>query len=179
MELNVVGETGLTTLVDDVAEKHQSNGWPVEKIKVHVRPLAAIWDENIPNGQDVHFLKIDVEGFEEAVIRGADWFRHRPWIIVIEALEPNSLTMSHQNWDPLLQKVGYEFVNFDGLNRYYVACERSEYIEPLRAPLNYITDRYVPAAVHRAQDEVARLNRLCNIMKALLVVAFVILVAFS
>lgn len=162
LELNLIGETGLTTLVADVAERHQSNGWLVEKINVPTRPLADIWDEYMPNGQDVHFLKIDVEGAEEAVIRGADWSRHRPWIVIVEALEPNSTVKSHQNWDPLLQEVGYEFVNFDGLNRYYVARERPEFIEPLRAPLNFITHRYVPFALHQAQDESARLNAQCG-----------------
>lgn len=162
MDLNMFGETGLTTLVADIAERHQSNGWPVEKIKVRTRPLADIWDEHVPDGQDVHFLKIDVEGAEETVIKGADWSRHRPWIVVVEALEPHSTVKSHQNWDPLLREADYEFVNFDGLNRYYVASERPQCIEVLRAPLNFITHRYVPAAVHQAQDESARLNALCG-----------------
>lgn len=166
MDLNLVGETGLTTLVADIAERHQSTGWPVEKVKVRTRPLADIWDEHVPDGQDVHFLKIDVEGAEEAVIKGADWSRHRPWIVVVEALEPLSTVKSHQTWDPLLRDVGYEFVNFDGLNRYYVASERPQCIEPLRAPLNFITHRFVPAALHQAQDESARLNSLCSRVQA-------------
>lgn len=166
MDLNLVGETGLTTLVADIAERHQSAGWPVEKIKVRTRPLADIWDENVPDGKDVHFLKIDVEGAEETVIRGADWSRHRPWIVVVEALEPHSTVKSHQTWDPLLRDVGYEFVNFDGLNRYYVASERHRCIEPLRAPLNFITHRFVPVALHQAQDEIERLNSLCSRVQA-------------
>lgn len=166
MDLNLVGETGLTTLVADVAERHRSNGWPVEKRKVRTRPLADIWDEHVPDGQDVHFLKIDVEGAEGAVIKGADWSRHRPWIIVVEALEPHSTVKSHQNWDPLLREVGYEFVNFDGLNRYYVASERPQCIELLRAPLNFITHKYVPVALHQAQDESARLNSLSSRLQA-------------
>lgn len=162
MDLNLVGETGLTTIVADIAEKHRSNGWPVEKTKVRTRPLADIWDEHVPEGRDVHFLKIDVEGAEDAVIAGADWSRHRPWIVVVEALEPHSIVKSHQNWDPLLREAGYEFVNFDGLNRYYVASERPQCVELLQAPLNFITHRYVPVALHQAHDESARLNALAN-----------------
>lgn len=64
-----------------------------------------------------------------------------------------------------MREVGYEFVNFDGLNRYYVACERPQCIELLRAPLNFITHRYVPVAQHQAQDESARLNSLCSQLK--------------
>lgn len=171
MDLNLVGETGLTTLVADIAEKHRSNGWPVEKTKVRTRPLADIWDEHVPDGQDVHFLKIDVEGAEEAVIAGADWSRHRPWIVVVEALEPHSIVKSHQNWDPLLRDAGYEFVNFDGLNRYYVASERPQCIELLQAPLNFITHRYVPVALHQAQDESVRLNARCSRLQKELVEA--------
>lgn len=166
MELNLIAETGLTTLVGDIAERHRNNGWQVEKTKVRTRPLADIWDAHVAAGQDVHFLKIDVEGAEEAVIRGADWSRHRPWIIVVEALEPHSTIESHRDWEPLLLEAGYQFVNFDGLNRYYVANERPQCIEPLRAPLNFITHKYVPAALHQAQDEVSRVNALVSDLQA-------------
>ena len=162
LDLNLVGETGLTTLVTDIAERHQRHGWQVEKIKVRARPLEAIWDEHVPVGQDVHFLKIDVEGAEDAVIRGANWSRHRPWIIVVEALEPHSTVKSHQAWDPLLREAGYEFVNFDGLNRYYVSKERARCIELLQEPLNVITHKYVPVAVHKAMDEATRLRAECS-----------------
>lgn len=162
INLNVVGETGLTTLFGDIAVKHQENGWVVEQIKVRTTSLASVWDQYVPKEQEVHFLKIDVEGAEEVVIRGADWSRHRPWILVVEAVEPLTNIESHQAWDPLLQEAGYVFVNFDGLNRYYVDRERPELIEPLRAPLNFVTDKYVPAAVHEAQDKAAQLDALCK-----------------
>lgn len=164
--LNVVEGTGLTTLLGDIAVKHQKDGWRVEQIKVRANSLANIWDEYVPKEQQVHFLKIDVEGAEKAVITGADWSRHRPWILAVEAVEPLSNIENHQDWDPLLQEAGYVFVNFDGLNRYYVDAQRPELIEPLRAPLNFVTDRYVPAPVHEAQDQAAHLDALCNHFKA-------------
>lgn len=164
--LNVVEGTGLTTLLGDIAVKHQKDGWHVEKIKVRTNSLANIWDEHVPKEQQVHFLKIDVEGAEKAVITGADWSRHRPWILAVEAVEPLSNIESHQDWDPLLQEAGYVFVNFDGLNRYYVDARRPELVKPLRAPLNFVTDRYVPAPVHEAQDRAARLDALCNHFQA-------------
>ena len=40
--------------------------------------------------QTIHFLKIDVEGAEAEVLEGLNLERIRPWIIVIEANEPNS-----------------------------------------------------------------------------------------
>lgn len=162
IELNLVEESGLTTLVNDIAEMHRRDGLVVEKVPVRTRPLADIWDEHVPNGQQVHFLKIDVEGAEEAVIMGGDWIRQRPWVLVIEAVKPNSAIECHQDWDPLLKEAGYVFVNFDGLNRYYADGKRTELIEPLRAPLNFITDKFWPAPVLRAQDKAAHLDALCN-----------------
>ncbi len=162
IELNVVEESGLTTLVGDIAEMHRRDGLVVEKIPVRTRPLADIWDEYVPNGQQVHFLKIDVEGAEDAVIRGGDWVRHRPWLLVVEAVKPNSTIECHHDWDPLLKEAGYVFVNFDGLNRYYADGKRTELTEPLRAPLNFITDKFWPAPVLRAHDKAAQLNALCD-----------------
>lgn len=158
MKLNLIAETGLTTLVDGITDQHRGDGWRVEQVTVRTQTLADVWDAHVPNGQQVHFLKIDVEGAKDAVIRGADWSRHRPWILAIEALEPHSNVPCHQDWDPLLQQAGYMFVNFDGLNRYYVAREKEEFADIVSTPLNFVVDQYMPAPVHLQHDEVMRLH---------------------
>ncbi len=157
MDLNLIGTSGLTTLVDGVAQKHISDGLNVEKFAVRTQPLADIWETYVPEGQHVHFLKIDVEGAEEAVIRGANWKRHRPWVLVVEAVEPNSTIECHQEWDPILRDSGYLFVYFDGLNRYYVAKEKSELKAYFAKPLNAITEHYIPYSTVLAQDQLAYL----------------------
>jgi len=43
---------------------------------------------------EIHFLKIDVQGSESDVLRGCDFVRYRPWIVVIEATEPLSAIAS-------------------------------------------------------------------------------------
>ena len=35
---------------------------------------------------EIHFLKIDVEGFEYAVLEGMDFSTYRPWIVLVEAV---------------------------------------------------------------------------------------------
>jgi hypothetical protein len=73
----------------------------------------------------IDFLKIDVEGAEGDVLAGGDFARFRPRIIVAEALAPGTLAENWSEWEPLLLGHDYDFVLFDGLNRFYVAKEEA------------------------------------------------------
>ena len=66
---------------------------------------------------------------ETAVLKGLDLARHRPWIVLLEATLPNTQTVSHEAWEPLLTAHGYHFAYFDGLNRFYVAGEHAALAE--------------------------------------------------
>ena len=116
--------TGLSTLFCDVAQQHEALGFDQTTYEVQTLTLAKVC-ELYPH-DTVHFLKVDVEGAEEKVLRGADFARFRPWVILVEATEPMSSAPSHFVWDPILKSSGYDFVLFDGLNRFYVAREKSE-----------------------------------------------------
>ena len=92
--------------------------------------------------RQIHFLKIDVEGHEGAVIAGTDFTRFRPWIMVIEATEPNNLDVpTYDEWDGAVLAAGYRFAHTDRLNRYYVAAERPELMGAFSLP----ADDYVLA----------------------------------
>src|SRR6201988_858624 len=119
-----IKETGLSTTKKDWAKSHAADGYPSEVIRRPVGTLADICREYAP--PNIHFLKIDVEGAEEEVLRGADFTTYRPWIVLVEATLPNSRVENWQTWDPLLTKADYRFVWFDGLNRFYLTSERAE-----------------------------------------------------
>ncbi len=87
-------------------------------------------------GAEVHWMKIDVEGMEAAVLRGWNPTLLRPWILLIEATLPNSREPSHAEWEPLVLAAGYHFALFDGLNRFYVADEHRELLSAVSAPAN-------------------------------------------
>jgi len=74
---------------------------------------------------DIHFLKVDVEGSEEEVLRTGDWFTYRPWVVVVEARAPmtDRKVRTHGVWEPMLLDSAYRFVYDDGLNRWYVSNE--------------------------------------------------------
>ena len=85
---------------------------------------------------EIHFLKIDIEGFEKSVIEGMDFSRFRPWILVIEATRPNSTEEVYDEWEGQILSANYLLAYTDGLNRFYVANEHCELLLSLRYPPN-------------------------------------------
>jgi FkbM family methyltransferase len=139
LALNVIADTGLSTAVDRYAERHRSErGYANQRLEVPALTLASALRSL--NGQEVHWLKIDVEGFEGAVLRGWDSAVLRPWIMVVEATVPNSTEPDYAMWDPILRQAGYRFVYFDGLNRFYIAQEHPELAAAFAAPPNVFDD---------------------------------------
>jgi len=134
--INFLSNPGLSTLDDDIAAKHHKDGWGINRQEVEISTLSEVWENNIPSDQDVHFLKVDVEGLEEAVLRGNDWDRNRPWIAVIEATLPMTQVEAHEPWEKILKQADYVFAYADGLNRFYVAKEQEQLKEALKYPPN-------------------------------------------
>ena len=113
---------GLSTLV---SENRVEAMHPV-KVRVPIRTLADICHEFVKPGQAISFLKIDVEGFEREVLLGADFKHYRPAMVCMEATLPNTHIPCHDKWENVLTGAGYHFVYEYGINRYYVADERSD-----------------------------------------------------
>jgi FkbM family methyltransferase len=139
-ELKVIESTGLTTLSDEVAAIHVASGWAETRVKVRVETLAAVVSTHVPRDRDIHFLKIDVEGLEDEVIRSADFRTHRPWIIVVESTRPQEPDIVTLTWESHLTAHGYGFVYFDGLNRFYVADEKRDLAKAFSTPPNVFDD---------------------------------------
>ncbi len=144
---------GWATSDASVANRHIASGVKVEPICVPVRTLSGIWDKHV--AADVHFLKIDVEGFEGEVIKGLDFKKYRPWIVIIEALLPNSMLSSHASWEPALLEADYAFAYFDGLNRYYVAVEHNELMPAFGLQPNVFDDFITTGEVRATEAWVA------------------------
>jgi FkbM family methyltransferase len=141
IELYVPDVRGLATANREVIQQHEAKGMRATRIRVPVRPLHDICAEY--RRDDIHFLKIDVEGFEAEVLQGMDFERFRPWLLVVEATIPNSPELDI-HWEPLILAAGYRHVYFDGLNRYYLAEEHPELEAHFRAPPN-VFDHFIVA----------------------------------
>jgi FkbM family methyltransferase len=121
MPFSLVGQTGLSSLLP----LSLAPGFGTIQIRVVEMPVLTL-DEILGThaaARTIDFLKIDVEGAEAAVLRGARLDRNRPRIVVVEATHPMSQEPAWQEWEPILLDAGYHFACFDGLNRFYVRDE--------------------------------------------------------
>jgi FkbM family methyltransferase len=128
---------GFSTIVPQAAERARGFGVDFTEQRVAMTTLAALCEEN--RIERIDFLKIDVEGAEADVLRGGDWRRFRPRIILLEALAPGSMAPAWPEWEPFLIAHDYRFGLDDGLNRFYVAAEEPALQERLaKAPAPWL-----------------------------------------
>ncbi len=133
-----VVETGLSTADPNLAARYRESGRTVREIEVPCLTLAELM---APYADiDVHWLKIDVEGYETAVLQG--WTSAvRPWVVVVESSAPLTRATSHREWEELVFAHGYAFAYFDGLNRFYIRLDHEE-LRPAFAHGPSVFDRF-------------------------------------
>ena len=130
---------GWSTFNSLMAADYKALGHVLVERNVPVTTLQKVCDEYSP-GQ-IDFLKIDVEGFEPAVLRGGDWTRHRPRVVLIENAWP-------ETWEHLILEANYLPAACDGINRYYVRAEEPSLLEAFRYPVN-AADDYIAYGYHK------------------------------
>jgi FkbM family methyltransferase len=155
MTITLFDDSGLSTFDPTIAARHQQAGRPYKQQEVRVTTLATLLDQCLHNGQEIHFMKLDIEGLEYAALCGNNWEKYRPWILVVESTLPLSHTESHGEWEPLLLASGYVFAYADGLNRFYVSREHAALLPALRYPPN-IFDDFILIRTYRAESRLAQ-----------------------
>ncbi|MEE3501689.1 FkbM family methyltransferase [Acidiphilium acidophilum] len=133
-----IADTGLSTGDSILAEEHRKQGFRVNRVEVPCIRLSDILDEL--GLADIQWLKIDVEGMERDVI--ASWRNSaiRPWIVLVESTEPNTAIPNFALWENSLKELGYDFVYFDGLNRFYLSIQHLELKEKFGPGPNVFDD---------------------------------------
>jgi len=158
---------GYSTTDAALAAQHRQDGLKVVEHKVPVRKLSAILDEHAA-GRAIDFLKIDVEGTELSVLRGADLRRHRPKIIVLESKMPVTLNMIDrvdevpdrvEEYSDFLAPLGYHFVYHDGLNSFFLAEENRDLEKAFSRPPGTFDKIAHAASIRPYEEEIARLKR--------------------
>lgn len=133
---------GLSTTVAAHAATAADRGVATRARRMPMTTLAALCARHAPARID--FLKVDVEGAEADVLAGNDWSRHRPRVVVLEAVAPWSMADASSAFEPALLAAGYRFAFFDNLNRFYVSDEAGDLSARFPdAPLDWATARHL------------------------------------
>jgi FkbM family methyltransferase len=158
LTLYEISETGLSTGDPAIAAQHAEAGYQANEVSVPLLSLGDLLDRYAD--RDIHWLKIDVEGMEQATIESWPPSKVRPWIVVVESTLPNSPETNHERWEPQLSKLGYRFVYFDGLNRFYVCNDHEELAAAFGPGPNYFDGFELAelASLREARKEAERLQ---------------------
>ena len=116
-----------------------------ESINIKMNTMSNICKKYVPEGKEVDFCKIDVEGNERDVLLGYDFDNYKPKVFCVESTIPLSFKPNYQLWEEILIKNGFTFVYERGVNRYYVNKKFSDILN--RA--NNIRDYFRKAHVRR------------------------------
>lgn len=155
-DFTIFENTGLSTLSKTVSSLHVNKGWLPTTTTVECRTLTSIIDEKVSPNQDIHFLKIDVEGFESEVINSLDLKKYRPWILVVESVHPLSTIDSSDAWETTLLNNKYVMAYNDGINKFFVAHERQELTKHFLWGVNCL-DCFIPYSEHCQKIKVEEL----------------------
>lgn len=151
---------GLSSVVDSIKDEHESTAKhsdTFEDIEIEVTTLEDILSSHKVGV--IHFLKVDVEGYEYEVLKGNNWEKFRPEVICIEA---NHVV---KNWQKLLLKNKYEKVFFDGLNEYYAdtltnRAKKFDYVGHVVTSLRGGIASYDQEALDRYESEVLKRQKI-------------------
>lgn len=73
----------------------------VGKRKIPTRRLADVLDEHLPQGQQIDFLNVDVEGLDLKVLQSNNWKKYRPGVVLAEDLK--RLPLSQIKLSPIVK----------------------------------------------------------------------------
>ena len=130
----VIPKTGISTADSEIATQHRERGFDVQEVLVNFVTLSSIF--SACTEKEIHWLKIDVEGFERQVLSSWETAEKRPWIVVVESTLPLTQIETHETWEPIILAYGYSPVYFDGLNRYYISDDHPELRSAFKSPPN-------------------------------------------
>lgn len=164
--LNLFPDTGLSTLDAEVAKEHVKNQFDCVYMNVKTATLFSLFQKFLPKRQEIHFLKIDVEGLEAEVLASNDWLLYRPWIVVVESTLPLSQVECQHTWEPRLLAASYTFAYADGLNRFYIENGHLDRLAFFKYPPNVFDEFSVATQFEAEARAVALLNELTSMTKS-------------
>lgn len=153
--LHKIGMTGLTTFSKKYQQAYIKNGFVTSDIEVKTIRLESILKQ--VKKPDIHWMKIDVEGMEEEVLRSWGQNTVRPWVVVVESTVPSTDIETNAGEDEL-RKRDYSLVYFDKLNKFYLHNSHSELAHHFKHGPN-IFDKFIRADHWQLQQQSAMLDK--------------------
>lgn len=124
VEFYLINASGLSTSDKEIAIAHEAKGFTFRRINVETDTLGNILNKFAP--KEIHFLKIDIEGYEREALSSLDLTMLRPWIICVESTKPMSTETNFDEWEHMITDYNYNLCYNDGLNRFYLSQDHCD-----------------------------------------------------
>ena len=115
--------SGLSTFSQEIAADNEKHGHKIKSVyEVKVLTLAEIFSQHVKN-KEIDFLSVDTEGFDIKVLKGNDWEKFRPKLVILETLaykSDGSGKRLGEVYDPFMLGLGYEKIFDNCLNTIYI-----------------------------------------------------------
>jgi hypothetical protein len=66
-----------------------------------------VLDSNLPAGQNIDFMSVDVEGLDFEVLKSNDWTKYRPKFVLAEVFSVSMHEIEQSSIGRLMTEVGY------------------------------------------------------------------------
>jgi FkbM family methyltransferase len=75
-------------------------------------PLSMIMEKHVPDGQEVHFLSVDCEGYDLEILKSGDWAAKRPWFVLVEVGHDSVVSLMDSAIMRFMSGIEYEMVSW-------------------------------------------------------------------
>ncbi len=123
------GREGWTTMEHNISDVLEKDNVSYESKIIKITTLNKEIEKY--NFTNIDLLKIDVESYEDVVLKGINLTKYRPKVIVAEARSSVDFN-GNLKFEPILIQNNYKFGMEDGLNYYYYREESPEFAEKFK-----------------------------------------------
>jgi hypothetical protein len=105
-------EPALNTFNEDEARIKDTPPYRIiNKISQKIMRLDQVLEQNLPQGIEIDFFSVDVEGRDLAVLQSNDWTRYRPRFVLAETLRTDIVGLMQCPVAKFMRDVGYSPVS--------------------------------------------------------------------
>lgn len=102
-------EPALNSFDENLVQSRDKKVYSVERKQIiTTRTLEEIIAKNLPEGQNIDFLSVDVEGLDLDVLQSNNWMLYRPKYVLVECLRLNLADVKKNSVYSLLNEKNYE-----------------------------------------------------------------------
>lgn len=116
MTCYIFKEKALNTFDATVLERYKQAGiLPIKEISIKPYTIMQVLNKYVGESQEIDFMDIDIEGFDEKVVSQMDFDKYRPTIIMLEKYGSSK--------DSVIENKGYKLTAFTGRTAMYMREE--------------------------------------------------------